>query len=293
MKKLNEAHIFRQSLAPVSVGTGDTYGLGISLKNAGRAIWIVDAGVTTATGTMDMDIEEGVTGVILADADAAQDVTVDLDDTSVTELGVKFTTPNNGGVEVQSIEAQFLNNGTIAGSKNITCTLQAGAAEPSDTDLVTPVNGDIPPDAIGATNEKITFTFDPPVQLAANTVHWVVFEADYTGHATNCVGLSADTVTTGGNLMTHTADWNALVTTQTAVVNVLGIDYTKIGSADLTQITVANDNTIHMIEAPVALGDVYQRPKLTQGTDAGIYGVIVMATPGRTPISQTNTVVSV
>lgn len=295
---LHERLIVRQSLAPAAYTVATYNGTAAEMTGEQRSLWLVNSGANGSSGTVDVQIQAGELAALVSDLDAAQDTGIGLDDETNTELGVSFTTPDNGGVHVHSVVAMFKRVGTIAASKNITCTLQADDTDtPDDTDLVTPVNGSITATALSSSAyEAVVFTFATPVALAADTKYWAVFEGDWTPAAANNVLLGLDTVVSGGNVNDHTSDWQGETSTTLGRVNVLGVDFTDVTDAASTQITEANDNSVHLVECapPVSAGSsVWMRAQAVVGTATCTFGVDVVAETDRGPITQTNAVVSV
>lgn len=241
---------------------------------------LLQLGTLGSSATIDAKIQEaGYEEQLHAMLDGAQDTGLVLrngtDDN--TELSVTFTTPAGDGVTVTQIKAKFKRVGTVASGKVITATLQAlGTGEPDDTDLFTPVAGDLAPDEISST-EYETVVFDVPagIHLAAATEYAVVFEGDFALSSSNHVLLGIDTVASGGNINIHDDDWGALVTTQKGLVDVLGHDWADVSGAAFTQKTQAggDGSDTHVGTLNLRARLEYIRAKLTVGTATSYVGL--------------------
>lgn len=241
---------------------------------------LLQLGVLGSSATIDAKIQEaGYEEQLHAMLDGAQDTGLVLRNgtNDNTELSVTFTTPAGDGITVTQIKAKFKGVGTLAAAKKITCTLQAlGTGEPDDTDLFTPVAGDIAPDELSTTvYETVTFDVPAGIHLLAATEYAVVFEGDFDLSSSNHVLLGIDTVASGGTINIHDTDWGTLVTTQKGLVDVLGHDWVDVAGAAFSQKTQAGGDGSESFLGSVNLMArlEYVRAKLTVGTatsDAGL-----------------------
>lgn len=275
----------RQAIPPDAKATGSYYTDPFDRRQFRKCQVLLQLGVLGSSATVDAKIQEaGFAEELLNDLGSAQDTGLALrygtDDN--TELSVTFTTPDNDGVTITQIKAKFKAVGTLAASKTVTATIQAVAAgEPDDTDLFTPVAGDLAPDEISTSEyETVIFTLPAGVHLAANTAYAVVFEGNYDLSSSNHLLLGIDTVGSGGNVNIHDADWGSLVTTQKGLVDVIGHDWLDISGAAFPQKTQAGGNGSETFIAELNLKPrlEYLRAVLTVGTATSDVGLQMLPT---------------
>lgn len=261
------------TIPPDAQAAGTRYTAPLAVRGYGSANILLQLGVLGSSATVDAKIQESDDpSAILNNLDDAQDTGLGLrlGATDNAELAAFFTTPAGDGVTVKEIKVKMKGVGTLASGKVVTATLQVvTAGVPDDTDLFTPVAGDLAPDEI-STSEYVTVTFTVPagVHLAAATQYAVVIEGDYSASGSNYLLVGVDTVGSGGNVNIHDTDWGAVVTTQTMLVNVVAYDWTDISGAAFSQKLQASSHGSNNYIGTIALRKrlPFLRGLLTVGT---------------------------
>jgi hypothetical protein len=154
-------------------------------------------------------------------------------------LAVKFT--QSGARQIKQVGLMLKQLGTIAADKTLTLTIEADSSgDPSGTPLATFATVD--PATIGEDYELVWFTLATPLDLANNTVYWLVLTGNYDASTENQIQWRTATVASGGNASVYDEAWGAVDTNSREFIvrqynfaDISGAVFTAVGNATSLQ----------------------------------------------------------